>query len=145
MLSCLSSHSNVITRAVGPEANVDVEVQEIDTEPDDLYLLCSDGLTDMVDDVTMAEILCDSDVDLAAGIQPASKHAGRIFNALSLKIHEAIHRHSDTDRLGRVGGVHRGIDHVPGLRGLEGNICRCTGYDKIIRAVLDTAAEMRGQ
>ena len=58
-------HSNVITRAVGPEANVDVDVQEIDTEPDDLYLLCSDGLTDMVDDVTIAEILCDSEVDLA--------------------------------------------------------------------------------
>ena len=56
--------SNIITRAVGPEARVDVDVQEVHLEQGDLYLLCSDGLTDMVDDVILSEILTDHGTDL---------------------------------------------------------------------------------
>ena len=47
-------HRSVITRAVGTEPSVDVDTFTLEALAGDLYLLCSDGLTDMVDD---AEIL----------------------------------------------------------------------------------------
>ncbi len=45
-----STNRNYVTRALGVEPLVDVEIQEADVKPDDVYLLCSDGLPDMVDD-----------------------------------------------------------------------------------------------
>jgi PPM family protein phosphatase len=44
---------SVITRALGTEADVDVDTFSIPVEPGDLFLLCSDGLTSMVDDQTI--------------------------------------------------------------------------------------------
>jgi len=41
---------NFVTRALGVEPNVEVEVTEIPVVKDDLFLLCSDGLSDMVED-----------------------------------------------------------------------------------------------
>ncbi len=74
-------HSNIITRAIGPEARIEVDVQEIATQPDDIYLLCSDGLTDMVDDVTLAEILSEHFVDLPTAsralVDAANESGGR--------------------------------------------------------------------
>ena len=45
-----STNRNYVTRALGVEANVDVEVQEIDVQKGDYFLMCSDGLPDMVED-----------------------------------------------------------------------------------------------
>jgi protein phosphatase len=44
-----SLNKNLVTRALGIEAIVPAEISEYRVEPDDIYLLCSDGLTDMVD------------------------------------------------------------------------------------------------
>jgi serine/threonine protein phosphatase PrpC len=54
-----SPSRNVITRALGLEEKVDVEVRSWVYTPQDLFLLCSDGLTDMVGDAELASI-CDS-------------------------------------------------------------------------------------
>lgn len=45
-----STNRNYVTRALGVEPVVDVEIQEVDVQPDDVFLLCSDGLPDMVED-----------------------------------------------------------------------------------------------
>ena len=51
------SKKNIITRAIGTQMTVDPELAIFDIEPDDLYLLCSDGLTDPLSDSTIAGLL----------------------------------------------------------------------------------------
>ncbi|MDH3613811.1 MAG: Stp1/IreP family PP2C-type Ser/Thr phosphatase [Gammaproteobacteria bacterium] len=45
-----STNRNYVTRALGVEPTVEVEVHEYEVLPGDIYLLCSDGLPDMVED-----------------------------------------------------------------------------------------------
>jgi protein phosphatase len=46
---------SVITRALGTDPDVDVDSFSIEGKPGDLFLICSDGLTSMVDDQTILE------------------------------------------------------------------------------------------
>ena len=52
-----SMNKNLVTRALGVEDSVQLEVNEHKVEAGDLYLMCSDGLSDMVDDAGIAELL----------------------------------------------------------------------------------------
>jgi PPM family protein phosphatase len=54
--AAFSSHKNLVTRAVGVEDTVLLETNLHDVHPGDLYLLCSDGLSDMVDDAGIAAV-----------------------------------------------------------------------------------------
>jgi serine/threonine protein phosphatase PrpC len=45
-----AANKNYVTRALGVEPNVDVEIQESAVQKGDAYILCSDGLSDMVED-----------------------------------------------------------------------------------------------
>jgi PPM family protein phosphatase len=48
---------SVITRAVGTDPDVDVDTFPIEPRPGDVFLICSDGLTDMVDDATIRDTI----------------------------------------------------------------------------------------
>ena len=54
-----SEQQNILLRALGREADVDVEVNEVAVQAGDYLLLCSDGLTRMVDENIMGEIVSD--------------------------------------------------------------------------------------
>ncbi len=58
-------HRSVITRVLGTDPEVDVDAFSIETKPGDLFMLCSDGLTSMVDDARILELIEEhrSDVD----------------------------------------------------------------------------------
>lgn len=55
--AAVSPHRNLVTRALGIERQVELEVNEHAAEPGDLFLLCSDGLSEMVSDAQIFTLL----------------------------------------------------------------------------------------
>lgn len=77
----VSVNKNLVTRALGIDEEVDLEVQEFEVEVDDIYLLCSDGLTDLVEDDEICKLLLDANgnIENAAArlVQTANEHGGK--------------------------------------------------------------------
>ena len=76
-------HRSVITRAVGTEASVEVDTLTLTMTPGDIYLICSDGLTDLVRDEQIAELIAtaENDPDAAAeALVDAANRAGGVDN-----------------------------------------------------------------
>ena len=59
--AAVSANKNLVTRALGVEIDVLLETHLHDVLPGDTYLLCSDGLSDMLDDERIAQALIDGD------------------------------------------------------------------------------------
>jgi protein phosphatase len=80
-LAKLSKNKNLVTRAVGIEADVVPEVHLYDVEVGDIYLFCSDGLNDMVEDEDIGATLqmLQGNLPLAATqlIEQANDNGGR--------------------------------------------------------------------
>ncbi len=76
-----SQNKNLVTRAVGIDPEVETEVHTHDTLPGDIYLLCSDGLSDMVVDEDIQSVMeqLQSNLPLAASqlVQLANDCGGR--------------------------------------------------------------------
>lgn len=76
-----SRHKNIITHALGVDLGVDIACARFDVQAGDQFLLCSDGLNDMVADAEIAQILQDRAQSVAqrgqALIDAANAHGGR--------------------------------------------------------------------
>lgn len=91
----ISSSRNLITRALGIAPEVEVDVKTDDLDVDDVYLLCSDGLSDLVKDSEMAEILIEQRHDLGVAAQQlvdAANERGGTDNisVILVAMHEAF-------------------------------------------------------
>jgi hypothetical protein len=67
----------VITRALGTDPDVDVDAFSVQPKPGDLYLLCSDGLSDMVAAEVIEEIMREYREDLDAAARALVRAANR--------------------------------------------------------------------
>jgi PPM family protein phosphatase len=56
---------NIITRSVGFQEHVEIDIIERNLCPGDVFVLCSDGLTNMVDDEAMCAVLLEGDLSTA--------------------------------------------------------------------------------
>jgi PPM family protein phosphatase len=76
----VSNDGHLVTRALGTDAEVELEVNEYETKIGDLYLLCSDGLTDLVADEEIKHTMLDANgnISLAAKnlVRLANKYGG---------------------------------------------------------------------
>jgi len=76
-----SLNKNLVTRALGIEAIVPADIAEYRLEADDVYLLCSDGLTDMVESSVVHNILTAQHADLTKAaaelVDLANSNGGR--------------------------------------------------------------------
>ena len=76
--AALSANKNLVTRAVGVEDTVLLETHLHDVLPGDVYLLCSDGLSDMLDDDGIARLMLASEslAECATALVAAANEAG---------------------------------------------------------------------
>jgi serine/threonine protein phosphatase PrpC len=85
-------NAHIITRAVGVDAQVELDRQFAAIAPGDIFLLCSDGLTACLDDDEMARALAGGDLDAAADHLLQSALSRQALDNVSLILVQATPR-----------------------------------------------------
>jgi PPM family protein phosphatase len=84
---------SIITRALGPEPEVEVDVQTVPASPGDVFLICSDGLTTMLGEEEIARLLggaTSMDAAVRTLIDEANRAGGRDnITALAFRLEDA--------------------------------------------------------
>jgi protein phosphatase len=98
---------SIITRALGPEPEVEPDMQTVSAAPGDVFLICSDGLTTMLGEEQIAELLVGAgslDAGLRALIDEANRAGGRDnITALAFRLEDAAaprQSHDDATLIG---------------------------------------------
>jgi PPM family protein phosphatase len=77
----VSKNKNLVTRAMGVDPTVELELHEYEVQPGDIYLLCSDGLSDLVEDeeIQLTLTALSANLELAAHqlVQMANDNGGK--------------------------------------------------------------------
>ncbi len=81
-----SLNRNIVTRALGVESDIKVELQEDIALPDDLYLLCSDGLNDMLDDEAIRLTLVEFGANLDRAAERLVEQANELGGADNISV-----------------------------------------------------------
>ncbi len=138
---------SVITRALGTEPDVDVDTFTVEAEPEDVFLICSDGLTDMISNEEILSLVAgSSDLEAAArGLVDAANAGGGednitvvLFQIAGAEAGEQTVRipaatDDDEDTLS-------GLDPIPAV---DTAVIKASDFEELLIAEPEPAAEPR--
>jgi len=100
-------HRSVITRALGTDAEVAVDVMAVPAKPGDVFVLCSDGLSSMVGDAAILDVLEQhgDDLDAAARVLVDAANAAGGEDNITVVLFEATGSTEELEETGEITGA----------------------------------------
>jgi protein phosphatase len=130
---------SIITRALGPEPEVQVDLQTVPVQGGDVFLICSDGLTTMLDDETIARVLSRA-TSLQAAVRALVDEANRAGGRDNISVVTFRVEDSAAPAAGNPG---TGPDEGATLVGSEAEAAGLTGTEVRRRAAAEAARKRR--